>query len=111
MTHKRITERQIQEGVEGEAAALIAGEARHGFLDGVEIDFRHHDLSTDWEPLPQWFVPGPPPIHAGVILPSDIPAVIVEAARLAAAGEAELAAQLRDEMGELVELGQGDKVS
>lgn len=78
MTHKRITERIIQAGEEAIEAEAIA-QNRHGTLAGVEVDFRHPDLSDEWLPRPQWFVFGPPPANAGILFPNEAAELIQDA--------------------------------
>lgn len=69
---RRITKRRIAEGESAKIADAISGADRVGVLDGVAVDFRHSELPpADWEPLPQWAVCGPPPIHAGVLFPGE----------------------------------------
>lgn len=72
MTHKRVTERRVQEGEFAIIAAQIAGKQRQGVLAGVTVDFRHGDLPpSDWEPLPQWFVLG----NSGIVFPDEVNAI------------------------------------
>lgn len=68
---ERIKQRRIATGETAVAADRIAGAERRGFIDGVEVDFRHPDLSPEWEPLPQWYVWARPPIHAGILFPKE----------------------------------------
>jgi len=72
MTHRRIKARHVAQSETALIAAAIAGEQRHGFIDGVEVDFRHPDLpASDWEAAAWWYVWGVPPRNAGIIFPAE----------------------------------------
>lgn len=46
--------------------------ARHGYVEGVEVDFRHPDLPpSEWEPRIGWHAWFDSPDSAGVIFPSE----------------------------------------
>lgn len=83
MTHRKIARRAVGTGEASAAAAAIAGELRHGVIDGVEVDFRHPELpAQDWEARPFWHVWGQPPASAGIIFPGEASYRVAELRKL-----------------------------
>jgi hypothetical protein len=68
---ERIIPRPVGSGESSEIAAAIGGEQRHGFIDGVEVDFRHPELPLEWVAAPFWHVWADGRSHAGLIFPEE----------------------------------------
>lgn len=99
---RRITAKVVAEGEDAAIAARIAGPARHGVLQGIEVDFRNSQIPPDWEPYAWWYVWDGGRTRPSLLFPSEAVFGLTH---------------LRDEMGlsddtaEPIWLQPGDKVS
>lgn len=71
MTHERVALPTVFRDADAIEAAAIAARQRVGVVEGVNVDFRHPDLTEEWEASPYWFQWGKPPHRAGLLFPGE----------------------------------------